>query len=162
MVELLKRSILYIEPVDPVYWCGALRKCEGRILPCLRVRWYTCQYDVFQITTITPNCFFAPLYNTKYTQPTLNSNSLTYAFTVDTTVVANTCSLFLQSGKGGSLLWRNKMLKILVRGHIETERKLEKEKDRKMHNLAPVWIQKTCNEFELVLLTKYYCVVGSE
>ncbi|XP_078144364.1 piezo-type mechanosensitive ion channel component 2 [Centroberyx gerrardi] len=36
MVELLKRSILYIEPVDPVYWCGALLKCEGRILPCLR------------------------------------------------------------------------------------------------------------------------------
>lgn len=38
MLELLRRSILYIEPVDPVYWCGALRKCEGRILPCLRVR----------------------------------------------------------------------------------------------------------------------------
>ncbi|AWP09441.1 putative piezo-type mechanosensitive ion channel component 2-like [Scophthalmus maximus] len=36
MMELLRRSILYIEPVDPVYWCGALRKCEGRILPCLR------------------------------------------------------------------------------------------------------------------------------
>ncbi|XP_077433447.1 piezo-type mechanosensitive ion channel component 2 isoform X2 [Vanacampus margaritifer] len=36
MMELLKRSILYIEPVDPVYWCGALLKCEGRILPCLR------------------------------------------------------------------------------------------------------------------------------
>ncbi|XP_037629066.1 piezo-type mechanosensitive ion channel component 2 isoform X2 [Sebastes umbrosus] len=36
MVELLRRSILYIDPVDPVYWCGALRKCEGRILPCLR------------------------------------------------------------------------------------------------------------------------------
>jgi len=38
MVELLRRSILYIEPVDPIYWCGALLKCEGRILPCLRVR----------------------------------------------------------------------------------------------------------------------------
>lgn len=37
MVELLRRSILYTEPVDPVYWCGALSKCEGRILPCLRV-----------------------------------------------------------------------------------------------------------------------------
>ncbi|XP_077465770.1 piezo-type mechanosensitive ion channel component 2 [Stigmatopora argus] len=36
MMELLKRSILYIEPVDPIYWCGALLKCEGRILPCLR------------------------------------------------------------------------------------------------------------------------------
>jgi len=38
MVELLRRSVLYVEPVDPVYWCGALLKCEGRILPCLRVR----------------------------------------------------------------------------------------------------------------------------
>lgn len=44
MMELLKRSILYVEPVDPVYWCGALRKCEGRILPCLQVR--TC-YKLF-------------------------------------------------------------------------------------------------------------------
>ncbi|KAM4738104.1 piezo-type mechanosensitive ion channel component 2 [Anableps anableps] len=35
LMELLRRSILYVEPVDPVYWCGALRKCEGRILPCL-------------------------------------------------------------------------------------------------------------------------------
>uniref|UniRef100_A0A665UH78 Uncharacterized protein n=1 Tax=Echeneis naucrates TaxID=173247 RepID=A0A665UH78_ECHNA len=25
---LLKRSLLYIEPVDPVYWCGALRKSQ--------------------------------------------------------------------------------------------------------------------------------------
>lgn len=37
MMELLRRSVLYIEPVDPVYWCGALRKCEGSILPCLQV-----------------------------------------------------------------------------------------------------------------------------
>lgn len=44
MIELLKRSILYVEPVDPVYWCGALRKCEGSILPCLQVR--TC-YKLF-------------------------------------------------------------------------------------------------------------------
>ncbi|XP_034027616.1 piezo-type mechanosensitive ion channel component 2 [Thalassophryne amazonica] len=36
MEELLRRSVLYIKPVDPVYWCGALRKCEGQILPCLR------------------------------------------------------------------------------------------------------------------------------
>lgn len=40
MMELLKRSILYVEPVDPVYWCGALRKCEGSILPCLQVNTY--------------------------------------------------------------------------------------------------------------------------
>lgn len=37
MMELLRRSVLYIEPVDPVYWCGALSKCEGSILPCLQV-----------------------------------------------------------------------------------------------------------------------------
>lgn len=50
MMELLRRSILYIEPVDPVYWCGALRKCEGRILPCLQVQWCTCRsLSVFEI-----------------------------------------------------------------------------------------------------------------
>lgn len=37
MMELLNRSVLYSKPVDPVYWWGALRKCEGRILPCLKV-----------------------------------------------------------------------------------------------------------------------------
>ncbi|KAG7273270.1 hypothetical protein CRUP_009698, partial [Coryphaenoides rupestris] len=26
MVELLRRSVLYVEPVDPVYWCGAMLK----------------------------------------------------------------------------------------------------------------------------------------
>lgn len=38
MVELLNSSVLYREPVDPVYWWGALRKCEGSILPCLQVQ----------------------------------------------------------------------------------------------------------------------------
>ena len=37
-VELLNSSILYSEPVDPVHWWGALRKCEGSILPCLQVQ----------------------------------------------------------------------------------------------------------------------------
>lgn len=36
--ELLNNSVLYSEPVDPVYWWGALRKCEGSILPCLQVQ----------------------------------------------------------------------------------------------------------------------------
>lgn len=75
MVELLRRSVLYIEPVDPVYWCGALRKCEGRILPCLRVQRHTCQHNVFEITTITTNFFFIELHNIKYNQPTLTSNT---------------------------------------------------------------------------------------
>lgn len=38
MAELLRRSVLYVKPVDPAMWCGALRKCEDRILPCLSVR----------------------------------------------------------------------------------------------------------------------------
>ncbi|XP_029912219.1 piezo-type mechanosensitive ion channel component 2 [Myripristis murdjan] len=50
MVELLKRSILYIEPVDPVYWCGALLKCEGRILPCLRNHLMVLGLLVFEAT----------------------------------------------------------------------------------------------------------------
>lgn len=39
MEELLRKSLLYAEPVDPAAWCGALRKCEDSILPCLRVRY---------------------------------------------------------------------------------------------------------------------------
>lgn len=42
MAELLNRSVLYVEPVDPVYWFGAVLKCEGRILPCLQVQQHTC------------------------------------------------------------------------------------------------------------------------
>uniref|UniRef100_A0A673ABJ4 Uncharacterized protein n=1 Tax=Sphaeramia orbicularis TaxID=375764 RepID=A0A673ABJ4_9TELE len=34
MAELLRRSILYIEPVDPVYWCGALRKMNLKCSLC--------------------------------------------------------------------------------------------------------------------------------
>ncbi|KAK0137757.1 Piezo-type mechanosensitive ion channel component 2 [Merluccius polli] len=50
MVELLRRSVLYVEPVDPVYWCGALRKCEGRILPCLRNHLLVLGLLVFEVT----------------------------------------------------------------------------------------------------------------
>ncbi|CAL8369473.1 unnamed protein product [Lota lota] len=50
MVELLRRSVLYVEPVDPVYWCGALRKCEGRILPCLRNHLMVLGLLVFEAT----------------------------------------------------------------------------------------------------------------
>ncbi|XP_053571976.1 piezo-type mechanosensitive ion channel component 2-like [Bombina bombina] len=34
--ELLQKSILYVSPVDPALWCGALRKCEDSVLPCLK------------------------------------------------------------------------------------------------------------------------------
>ncbi|XP_028266562.1 piezo-type mechanosensitive ion channel component 2 [Parambassis ranga] len=50
MAELLSRSILYLEPVDPVYWCGALSKCEGRILPCLRNHLMVLGLLVFEAT----------------------------------------------------------------------------------------------------------------
>ncbi|XP_075993194.1 piezo-type mechanosensitive ion channel component 2 [Genypterus blacodes] len=50
MMELLRRSILYVEPVDPVYWCGALLKCEGRILPCLRNHLLVLGLLVFEAT----------------------------------------------------------------------------------------------------------------
>ncbi|CAL8261289.1 unnamed protein product [Gadus morhua 'NCC'] len=50
MVELLGRSLLYLEPVDPVFWCGALRKCEGRILPCLQNHLMVLGLLVFEAT----------------------------------------------------------------------------------------------------------------
>lgn len=46
MAELLRRSVLYVKPVDPAIWCGELRKCEDRILPCLRVRQAFCSVSV--------------------------------------------------------------------------------------------------------------------
>ncbi|TRY91695.1 hypothetical protein DNTS_003339, partial [Danionella cerebrum] len=33
--DLLRSSALYVSPVDPALWLGALRKCEDRLLPCL-------------------------------------------------------------------------------------------------------------------------------
>ncbi|XP_044066352.1 piezo-type mechanosensitive ion channel component 2 [Siniperca chuatsi] len=58
MMELLGRSILYIEPVDPVYWCGALRKCEGRILPCLRNHLMVLGLLVFEATVHRHQLYF--------------------------------------------------------------------------------------------------------
>ncbi|KAF3696681.1 Piezo-type mechanosensitive ion channel component 2 Protein FAM38B [Channa argus] len=58
MLELLRRSILYIEPVDPVYWCGALRKCEGRILPCLRNHLTVLGLLVFEATVHRHQLYF--------------------------------------------------------------------------------------------------------
>lgn len=37
VAQLLQKSVLYIEPVDPSLWVGSLRKCEDAILPCLQV-----------------------------------------------------------------------------------------------------------------------------
>ncbi|XP_047463265.1 piezo-type mechanosensitive ion channel component 2 [Mugil cephalus] len=58
MMELLRRSILYIEPVDPVYWCGALRKCEGRILPCLKNHLMVLGLLVFEATVHRHQLYF--------------------------------------------------------------------------------------------------------
>ncbi|XP_067447829.1 piezo-type mechanosensitive ion channel component 2 [Thunnus thynnus] len=58
MMELLRRSVLYIEPVDPVYWCGALLKCEGRILPCLRNHLMVLGLLVFEATVHRHQLYF--------------------------------------------------------------------------------------------------------
>ncbi|XP_035014498.2 piezo-type mechanosensitive ion channel component 2 [Hippoglossus stenolepis] len=68
MVELLGRSILYIEPVDPIYWCGALRKCEGRILPCLRNHLMVLGLLVFEATVHRHQLYFR-LHNDLKTPP---------------------------------------------------------------------------------------------
>ncbi|XP_036961535.1 piezo-type mechanosensitive ion channel component 2 [Acanthopagrus latus] len=58
MLELLRTSILYIEPVDPLYWCGALRKCEGRILPCLQNHLMVLGLLVFEATVHRHQLYF--------------------------------------------------------------------------------------------------------
>ncbi|XP_072771947.1 piezo-type mechanosensitive ion channel component 2 [Nerophis lumbriciformis] len=58
MVELLKRSILYMDSVDPVLWCGALVKCEGRILPCLRNHLLVLALLVFEATIHRHQIYF--------------------------------------------------------------------------------------------------------
>ncbi|XP_074140853.1 piezo-type mechanosensitive ion channel component 2-like [Sminthopsis crassicaudata] len=34
--ELREASLLYISPIDPAYWLGGLRKCDIKVLPCLK------------------------------------------------------------------------------------------------------------------------------
>nr|XP_029521203.1 piezo-type mechanosensitive ion channel component 2-like [Oncorhynchus nerka] len=46
----LRRSVLYVKPVDPAIWCGALRKCEDRILPCLSNHLTVLGLLVFEVT----------------------------------------------------------------------------------------------------------------
>ncbi|KAM7404453.1 hypothetical protein PAMP_011798 [Pampus punctatissimus] len=58
MLELLRRSVLYVEPVDPIYWCGALLKCEGRILPCLRNHLMVLGLLVFEATVHRHQLYF--------------------------------------------------------------------------------------------------------
>ncbi|KAL4646317.1 piezo-type mechanosensitive ion channel component 2-like [Arapaima gigas] len=48
--ELLKTSKLYVEPVDPAEWVGALRKCEDKILPCLQNHLMVLGLLVFDVT----------------------------------------------------------------------------------------------------------------
>ncbi|XP_042564868.1 piezo-type mechanosensitive ion channel component 2 [Clupea harengus] len=50
MEELLMKSILYVDPVDPAIWCGALRKCGDRILPCLQNHLLVLGLLVFDVT----------------------------------------------------------------------------------------------------------------
>uniref|UniRef100_A0A674EEG5 Piezo-type mechanosensitive ion channel component 2-like n=1 Tax=Salmo trutta TaxID=8032 RepID=A0A674EEG5_SALTR len=45
-----RMSVLYVKPVDPAIWCGELRKCEDRILPCLRNQLMVLGLLVFEVT----------------------------------------------------------------------------------------------------------------
>ncbi|KAK1898996.1 Piezo-type mechanosensitive ion channel component 2, partial [Dissostichus eleginoides] len=55
-------------PVDPVYWCGALLKCEGRILPCLRNHLMVLGLLVFEATVHRHQLYFR-LHNNLKTPP---------------------------------------------------------------------------------------------
>lgn len=35
--KLTKELTLYLQPGDPAEWLRALRKCDGKVLPCLKV-----------------------------------------------------------------------------------------------------------------------------
>ncbi|XP_062854275.1 piezo-type mechanosensitive ion channel component 2 [Trichomycterus rosablanca] len=48
--QLLQRSLLYVEPVDPSLWVGALRKCGDSILPCLQNHLFILGLLVFHVT----------------------------------------------------------------------------------------------------------------
>ncbi|KAK3566022.1 hypothetical protein QTP86_024184, partial [Hemibagrus guttatus] len=48
--QLLQKSLLYIEPVDPSMWVGSLRKCGHAILPCLQNHLLILGLLVFDVT----------------------------------------------------------------------------------------------------------------
>ncbi|KAK2840910.1 hypothetical protein Q7C36_012489 [Tachysurus vachellii] len=48
--QLLQKSLLYIEPVDPSMWIGSLRKCGDAILPCLQNHLLILGLLVFDVT----------------------------------------------------------------------------------------------------------------
>ncbi|KAI4871611.1 hypothetical protein NFI96_000999 [Prochilodus magdalenae] len=50
MTQLLQKSVLYVEPVDPAMWIGGLRKCDDSILPCLQKHLFILGLLVFDIT----------------------------------------------------------------------------------------------------------------
>ncbi|XP_066558966.1 piezo-type mechanosensitive ion channel component 2 [Amia ocellicauda] len=58
MEELLQRSVLYMEPVDPALWCGALRKCGDSILPCLRNHLTVLALLAFEVTVQRHQLYF--------------------------------------------------------------------------------------------------------
>ncbi|XP_053092056.1 piezo-type mechanosensitive ion channel component 2 [Pangasianodon hypophthalmus] len=50
VAQLLQKSVLYIEPVDPSMWVGSLRKCGDAILPCLQNHLLILGLLVFDVT----------------------------------------------------------------------------------------------------------------
>lgn len=90
-MELLRRSVLYVEPVDPIYWCGALRKCEGRILPCLKVQFHTYHRLNLGQKILQPSTKTAPAF-------LLYNSIVKFLFTVNKTVVTNSLNYFAKEG----------------------------------------------------------------
>ncbi|KAI5094834.1 piezo-type mechanosensitive ion channel component 1, partial [Silurus meridionalis] len=50
VAQLLQKSVLYIEPVDPSLWIGSLKKCGNAILPCLQNHLFILGLLVFDVT----------------------------------------------------------------------------------------------------------------
>ncbi|KAI5628967.1 piezo-type mechanosensitive ion channel component 1, partial [Silurus asotus] len=50
VAQLLQKSVLYSEPVDPSLWIGSLKKCGNAILPCLQNYLFILGLLVFDVT----------------------------------------------------------------------------------------------------------------
>ncbi|XP_069506230.1 piezo-type mechanosensitive ion channel component 2-like [Ambystoma mexicanum] len=56
--ELLQNSILYVEPVDPARWCGALIKCVENVLPCLKNHLTVLTLMAFEMTVYRHQLYY--------------------------------------------------------------------------------------------------------
>ncbi|XP_075034415.1 piezo-type mechanosensitive ion channel component 2-like, partial [Mixophyes fleayi] len=56
--ELLQKSVLYIAPVDPAFWCGGLRKCADSVLPCLQNHLIVLALMAIQVTVYRHQVYY--------------------------------------------------------------------------------------------------------